>query len=117
MLIAFSPFIGDFIGRHFLDTTNIWYLAFLLSFVCCYNLAYIRGEFEMMYVAVHVISSKRFPNGATLVKPIVYYYGDDGNLYAQKQSFREILKTVFLGIRSRLDFPMNDIKRTAPMCI
>ena len=116
MLIAFSPVIADMLGHHIVDTTNIWYLSFLAGFVCCYTLAYVRGEFSVVYVAVQTISSPEFPNGAEHIKPMVYYYHDD-QLYLQEQSFKEILKTVFLGLRSPLDFPMDRIYRTNPVYV
>ena len=109
MAMAFSPVIGDLCGRHILDTGNIWYLASLLSFLSCYSIAYLRGEFDLINIGV-------WREGNLTGKPIVYYYGPDGNMYLQEQSFKEILKTVIFGIRSPLEFPA-DVQRTATIDI
>ena len=68
-----------------------------------------RGEFDLMNIGV-------WSDGNLTSRPIVYYYGPDGNMYLQEQSFREILKTVLFGIRSPLDFPA-DVQRTATIDI
>ena len=109
MFIAFSPVIGDLLGHHIIDIGNIWYLAALISFLSCYSIAYLRGEFDLMNIGV-------WSDGNLTSRPIVYYYGPDGNMYLQEQSFREILKTVLFGIRSPLDFPA-DVQRTSTIDI
>jgi len=117
-LAAFSPAIAAYFGFVLFDVTNVWYLAFLLAFVLCYSLSYMKGEFGLIYVNVHTIISEQWPDGVQEIDPIVYYYGnDDGALYLQEQSFKEILKTVILGIRSPLDFPMGQMQRTKPIVI
>ena len=104
VILSLSPVICDLAGHHIIDTTNVWYLAAIVSFLSCYFIAYLRGEFDMVNIGVW--------NGGDLTgRPIVYYYGPDGRMYLQEQSFKEILKTVFLGIRSPLEFPA-DIQRT-----
>ncbi len=110
--VAFSPAILDLYGVIEFDASNIWYMAFIIAFVLSYSLSYLKGEFDMIYVNVHTIVSQDYPNGIQEIDPIVFYYGnDDGMLYLQEQSFKEILKTVFLGLRSPLDFPMGQIQR------
>lgn len=111
-IAAFSPAILSTMGYIEFDASNIWYIAFLIAFILSYSLSYIKGEFDMIYVNVHTIVSAEYPNGIQEIDPIVFYYGnDDGMLYLQEQSFKEILKTVILGLRSPLDFPMGQIQR------
>ena len=104
MLIAFVPVIGDLVGHHIFDCTDVWYLSAIIAFLSCYFIAYLRGEFDMVNIGV-------WDGGNLKGRPIVYYYGPDGRMYLQEQSFREILKTVVFGIRSPLEFPA-DIQRT-----
>ena len=96
---------------------DAWYGAFLLAFVCCYSLAYLREEFNVAYVNVHTIISDRFPNGAQEVKPVVYYWDRDGNQCYQDQSLKEILKTVFLGVHTPLRLDVGRVRRTRPIFI
>ncbi len=111
------PAISALFGQEFIDPFNIWYIAFVVSFLSSYSLAYIRGELDMVYVNVHTIISDRFPGGAQQVKPIVYYWDKNGSQCIQEQSFREILKTVFLGIRSPLRLDVGMVRRTRPLFV
>lgn len=115
-MVALSPFILSRFGVDWIDPFNTWYLASALAFILCYSVAYIRGEFDMIYVNTHTIISEKYPGGAQEIRPIIYYYGyEDGRLYCQEQSMKEILKTVIFGIRSPLEFPMGQIQRTRPL--
>ncbi len=116
-LLCLSPAILAFSGHAIMDPGNIWYIAFLISFLACYSLAYVRGELDMAYVNVHTIISERFPGGAQEIKPVVYYWDKDGNQCIQEQSFKEILKTVFLGIRSPLRLDVGMVRRTRPVFV
>ncbi|MBE6526318.1 MAG: hypothetical protein E7Z63_00900 [Thermoplasmata archaeon] len=100
-----------------IDPGNIWYICYLVGFIGPYCLAYIRGEFSLIYVNVHTIISDRFPNGAQEIRPLVYYYGPDGRTYVQEQSMVAILKTVIFGVRSPLRFPIGQIQRTTPIFV
>ena len=111
VLLALSPAIASWLGHEFIDPGNIWYIAFAISFLSCYCLAYIRGELNLIYVNVHTIVSERYPNGAQEVKPIVYYTDKYGNQCLQEQSFKEIVKSVFFGIRSPLRMNLQAIQR------
>ena len=117
-ILALSPVISmyffDFI---IIDPSNIWYIAFVVSFLSCYSLAYIRGDLDMVYVNVHTIASERFPAGALDIKPVVYYWDGSGNMCCQEQSIKEIFKTVFLGIRSPLRLDIGMVKRTTPVFV
>ena len=116
--VSLSPIILSMFDVIVFDPLNTWYLASLLAFVLCYSVAYVRGEFDMIYVNTHTIVSDKYPGGAQEIRPIVYYYGyEDGCLYCQEQSIKEILKTVIFGIRSPLDFPMGQIQRTRPLVV
>ena len=116
-LAALAPAFLDRMGHTIVDPGSVWYLSFLLAFLGCYSLAYIRGELDLIYVNVHTIISERFPGGAQQVKPVVYYWDGEGNQCIQEQSFKEILKTVFLGIRSPLRLDIGMIKRTRPIFV
>lgn len=110
-LAVLSPAIASWAGHEFIDPTDIWYIAFAIAFLSCYSLAYIRGELNLVYVNVHTIISDRFPAGAQEIKPVVYYEDRYGNLCLQEQSFKEIIKSVFFGIRSPLRLSLQSIQR------
>lgn len=114
-LAVLSPAILSAVGHTILEPTNVWYLAFVISFLGCYSLAYIRGELDLVHVNVHTIISERFPGGCEQIKPIVFYWDKDGNQCLQEQSFKGILKTVIFGIRSPLRFDVGLVKRTRPV--
>lgn len=116
-LLCLSPVIADLSGHTIFDVSNIWYVAFVIAFLACYSLAYMRGEFDMVYINVHTIISDRFPSGAQQVKPVVFYWDREGNQCLQEQSFKEILKTVVLGIRSPLRLDTGLIRRTRPVFV
>lgn len=116
-LIALSPVILSGLGHEIIDPGNVWYLSFVVAFLGCYSLAYIRGELDLVYVNVHTIISERFPAGAQEIRPLVYYWDKKGNQCIQEQGFKEILKSVFLGIRSPLRLDIGLIKRTRPIRI
>lgn len=109
-LIVLSPAIAYAAGHQFMEL-NVWYAAFAIAFLSCYSLAYIRGDLGLVYVNVHTIFSERFPAGAQEIKPVVWYEDRDGRMCLQEQSFKEILKTVFLGIRSPLRLDVRNIQR------
>jgi len=115
--LCLSPVIADLLGRHVFDTSSIWYIAFVIAFLACYSLAYVRGELDMVYVNVHTIISDRFPSGAQQVKPVVYYWDKEGNQCLQEQSFKEILKTVVFKVRSPLRLDTGMIRRTRPVYV
>lgn len=115
--LCLSPVISSAFGYTILDPANIWYIAFVISFLSCYSLAYMRGELNMVYVNVHTIISDRFPNGAQDVKPIVFYWDRDGKQCVQEQSFGAILKTVVFGIHSPLRLDTGMIRRTRPIFV
>ena len=110
-IAVLSPAIASWAGHEFIDPTDIWYIAFAIAFLSCYSLAYIRGELNLVYVNVHTIISERFPAGAQEIKPVVYYEDRYGNLCLQEQSFKEIFKSVFFGIRSPLRLSLQSIQR------
>ena len=116
-LASLSPVILSLAGYTIVEPTDIWYLSFVIAFLGCYSLAYIRGELDLVYVNVHTLISERFPGGAQEIKPVVYYWDRDGNQCLQEQSFREILKSVFLGIRSPLRLDVGLVKRTRPVFV
>ena len=109
-LIVLSPAIAFAAGHQFMEL-NIWYAAFAIAFLSCYSLAYIRGDLGLVYVNVHTIVSERYPNGNQEIKPIIWYEDSFGNLCIQEQSFKEIIKSVFFGIRSPLRLNLGDIRR------
>ena len=109
-LIVLSPAIAYAAGHQFMEL-DIWYAAFAIAFLSCYSLAYIRGDLGLVYVNVHTIISERFPAGAQEIKPVVWYEDRDGRMCLQEQSFKEILKSVFLGIRSPLRLDVRSIQR------
>lgn len=115
--VCLSPIIALWTGRPFMDIGNVWYLSFVIAFLSCYSLAYVRGELDMVYVNVHTIISERYPGGAQDIKPVVFYWDKDGNQCIQEQSFKEILKTVFLGIRSPLRLDTGMVRRTRPVFV
>ena len=117
VLSALSPVILDYSGHRVVDPGDVWYLSFLIAFLGCYTLSYIRGEFDLVYVNVHTIVSEKFPGGAQEVKPVVYYWDRDGNQCLQEQSFKEILKTVVFGVRSPLRLDIGMVKRTRPIFV
>lgn len=117
VLLCLSPALADMLGCGPFDAASIWYVAFVIAFLACYSLAYVRGEFDMVYVNVHTIVSEQFPGGAQQVKPIVYYWDGQGNQCLQEQSFKEILKTVVFGIRSPLRLDIGTIRRTRPLYV
>ena len=110
VLIVLSPVIGYLSGHPFIEL-SVWYAAFAIAFLSCYSLAYIRGDLGLVYVNVHTIISERFPAGAQEVKPVVWYEDRDGRMCLQEQSFKEIIKSVFLGIRSPLRLDVRSIQR------
>ena len=110
VLIVLSPVIGHLSGHPFIEL-RVWYAAFAIAFLSCYSLAYIRGDLGLVYVNVHTIISERFPAGAQEVKPVVWYEDRDGRMCLQEQSFKEIIKSVFLGIRSPLRLDVRSIQR------
>ncbi len=114
--IALSPVIAQWFGHPFLEI-GIWYLSFLISFVLCYSLAYIQGDFGLIYVNVHTIISPELPNGGQIVKPIVWYTDNQGAMCLQEQSFKEILKTVIFGIRSPLRLNLGDVRRARRLVV
>ena len=116
-LLCLSPVMADYLGHPVFDITDVWYTAFVIAFLACYSLAYVRGEFDMVYINVHTIISDRFPRGAQQIKPIVYYWDRDGNQFLQEQSFKEILKTVVFGIKSPLRFDTGMIRRSTPIFV
>ncbi len=116
-ILCLSPVIADHFGYGFIDPSDIWYLAFVISFLGCYSLAYIRGELDLVYVNIHTIISEEFPNGCQQVKPVVYYWDKDGNQCIQEQTYKEIFKSVFLGIRSPLRLDVGLVKRTTPVYV
>ena len=111
LCLCLSPVIADLLGHPLFDISSIWYTAFVIAFLACYSLAYVRGEFDMVYVNVHTIISDRFPSGAQQVKPVVFYWDREGNQCLQEQSFKEIFKSVFFGIRSPLRLSLQSIQR------
>ncbi len=115
--LAFSPVILDVLGHRLIDPANIWYLSFVVAFIGCYSLAYLRGELDLVYINVHTIISDRYPNGAQEIRPIVYYWDKDDNQYLQEQSFKEILKSTVLGIRSPLRLDVGLVKRKRPIVV
>lgn len=115
--VCLSPVIALWSGHPFMDIGSVWYLSFVIAFLSCYSLAYIRGELDMVYVNVHTIISERFPGGAQDIKPVVFYWDRDGRQCIQEQSFKEILKTVFLGIRFPLRLDTGMIRRTRPVFV
>ncbi len=96
---------------------NVWYGAFLLTFVLSYSAAYVREEFNVAYVNVHTIISEKFPNGAEEIRPVVYYWDRDGQQCYQGQSVKEILKTVFLGVHTPLRLDVGMVRRTRPVYV
>ena len=117
VLLCLSPAVADLLGHGLFDATSMWYVSFVIAFLACYSLAYVRGEFDMVYVNVHTIVSEQFPGGAQQVKPVVYYWDRQGNQCLQEQSFKEILKTVVFGIRSPLRLDTGTIRRTRPLYV
>ncbi len=101
----------------FLGYMSLWYAAFLLTFFCCYSLAYVREEFDMAYVNVHTIISDRFPNGAQEIRPVVYYWDKNGQQCYQDQSLKEIIKTVVFGIHTPLRLDTGMVRRTRPVFV
>ena len=117
-ILALSPVISKyFFNVTIVEPTDIWYIAFVVSFLSCYSLAYLRGDLDMVYVNVHTIASERFPAGALDIKPVVYYWDKNGNQCCQEQTVKEIFKTVFLGIRSSLRLDIGMVKRTTPVFV
>ena len=117
-LIALSPVISKYLFDVIIvEPADIWYIAFVVSFLSCYSLAYLRGDLDMVYVNVHTIVSERFPSGALDIKPVVYYWDRNGNQCCQEQTLKEIFKTVFLGIRSPLRLDIGIVKRTTPVFV
>ena len=117
VLLCLSPVIFEIIGYTIIDITSIWYVAFVIAFLSCYALAYVRGELDLVYVNVHTIISDRFPSGAQQVKPVVYYWDRDGNQCLQEQSFKEILKSVVFGVWSPLKLDTGMVRRTRPVFV
>lgn len=115
--VCLSPVIAAWFGYGFMDPSNIWYISFIIASLSCYSLAYIRGELDMVYVNVHTIISERYPGGAQDIKPVVFYWDKEGRQCIQEQSFKEILKTVFLGIRSPLRLDTGMVRRTRPVFV
>ncbi len=115
--LIFSPVISDVCGYRIIDPGNIWYLSFVVAFIGCYSLAYLRGELDLVYINVHTIISDQFPGGAQQVRPIVYYWDRQGNQCLQEQSFKEIIKSTILGIRSPLRLDVGLVKRTRPIIV
>lgn len=116
-LCCLSPVIAELTGHHIIDITDVWYIAFVLAFLSCYSLAYIRGELDMVYVNVHTIISDRFPGGAQEIKPVVFYWDSEGKQFLQEQSLKEILKAVIFGVRSPLRLDTGMIRRTRPVFV
>ncbi len=110
VLIVLSPAIASWVNHPFIDI-DTWYIAFAVAFLSCYSLAYIRGDFGLVYVNVHTIISDRLPNGGQEIKPVIWYEDKNGMMCLQEQSFKEILKTVFFGIRSPLRLDVRSIQR------
>lgn len=115
--LCLSPAVLSYFGHTVIDPANVWYVAFVIAFLSCYSLAYMRGELDMVYVNVHTIISDRFPGGAQEIKPVVFYWDKDGKQCLQEQSFKEILKTVIFGIRSPLRLDTGMIRRTRPVFV
>lgn len=115
MVCALWPVIASAIGRPdigLVDPGNRWYLAALAGFAVCYCLAYIKTEFSTEYIDIHTIRSESMPYGGDEIKNIVYYRNfNDGKLYLQEQTFKEILKTMIFKVRSPLNFPLGQIQR------
>lgn len=116
-LCCLSPVIAELIGYHILDIADVWYISFVIAFLSCYSLAYVREELDMVYVNVHSIISDRFPGGAQEIKPVVFYWDEDGKQYLQEQSLKEILKTVVFGVKSPLRLDTGMIRRTRPVFV
>ena len=111
VLAVLSPAVSWQLGLRFMDPTDIWYIAFATAFLCCYSLAYIKGELNLVYVNVHTIISERFPAGAQQIKPVVWYEDRFGNLCIQEQSLKEIIKSAVFGIRFPLRLDLGSIQR------
>ena len=116
LILCLSPGIYGYCTGFF-DPCNVWYLAFLVTFILCYSVSYIRDKPDIVYVNVHTIISERFPNGAQEVKPVVYYWDRNGNQCVQEQGIGSILKTVILGIHSPLRLDIGIIRRTRPIYV
>ena len=114
--IALSPVFASWLGHPFIEL-DYWYAAFAIAFISCYSLAYIRGDFGLVYVNVHTIISEDMPNGGQKIKPIVWYTDPDGMMCLQEQSFKEILKTVIFGIRSPLRLNLSEVRRARQLVI
>ena len=114
--VALSPAIATWCGRPFIEC-GTWYIAFVIAFISCYSLAYIRGDFGLVYVDVHTIISEDMPNGGQVVKPIVWYTDPDGMMCLQEQSMKEILKTVIFGIRSPLRLNLSEVRRARQLIV
>lgn len=116
IIVCVLPYILDCYGYHVIDPTDHWYLAFVFGFLSCYVVAYIGGEFDLVYVNVHTIISDRFPNGAQEVRPVVYYWDSTGQMCIQEQSYKEVLKSL-LGIRCTLRLDIGMVQRTRPIYV
>jgi uncharacterized membrane-anchored protein YhcB (DUF1043 family) len=116
-ILCLSPLIAEALGRHWLDVSSVWYVAFVIAFLACYSLAYMRGELDMVYVNVHTIVSDRFPSGAQQVKPVVYYWDREGNQCLQEQTYAGIFKALLFGIRSPLRLDTGMVRRTRPVYV
>lgn len=117
VLVCLSPVISQWFGYTFIEPSNIWYVAAVIAFLSCYTLAYIRGELGMVYVNVHTIVSEQFPGGAQQVKPIVYYWDNDGKQYLQEQGIWQIIKAVVFKVKSPLRLDTGTIRRTRPLFV
>lgn len=115
--LCFLPAVISLTEYKVIEPDNIWYIAFLIAFISCYSLAYIKGELDMVYVNVHTIISDRFPAGAQEVGYVVYYWDKEGNQCMQEQTFKEILKTVIFGIRSPLRLDVGMVRRARPLIV
>lgn len=116
VLLCVSPCILDLYGHRIIDPGSIWYVSFVFAFLSCYVVAYLRGEFDLVYVNVHTIISERFPNGAQEVRPIVYYWDSNGRMCIQEQTYKEVIKSL-LGIRSTLRLDVGMVRRTRPVYV
>jgi len=116
VLLCLSPAIASYLGEPFIDPTNIWYIAFVIAFLSCYTLAYVRGELGLVYVNIHTIVSDQYPNGCESIKPVVYYWDRDGNMCLQEQTYKEVLKSM-IGVRSPLRLDVGMIRRTRPVIV
>lgn len=116
VVLALSPLILDYYGYRIIDPGDPLYIAFVIAFLSCYTLAYLRGELDLVYINVHTIVSEQYPNGCQEVKPVVYYWDRNDNMCIQEQTYKEVLKSI-MGIRCPLRLDIGMIRRTRPVYV